>query len=77
MKIFRTVDFKLENCFQIIYWTDVIDFGSSAKNKMSAIKLFEMYVMSKLWIPLVNVISLESFHQSTSNLIYYVILPYN
>ena len=45
---------------------EVIDFGLSAKNKMATMELFEMHVMSKLWTPLVNAISLESFHLLTS-----------
>ena len=31
------IDFKLEICIHIIYRTDAIDFGSSAKTKMAAI----------------------------------------
>ena len=31
------MDFKLEICFHIIYRTDAIDYGPSAKTKMTAI----------------------------------------
>ena len=41
----------------------------------AAFKLFKMYVMSKLWTPFVNTISLELFHQSASSLKYDLILP--
>ena len=40
VNIFKTVspiDFKLEICFHIIYRTDAIDFGPSAKTKMATI----------------------------------------
>ena len=36
-KTVSTIDFKLENCFHIIYRTDAVDFGPSAKTKMAAI----------------------------------------
>ena len=39
--------------------TDAIDFGPSAKNKMSAIELLKMYA--------IDTSCEESFHQSTSN----------
>ena len=35
---------------------DAIDFRQSAKNKMAAIKLFRMSVISKLWTPLVSLV---------------------
>ena len=33
---------------------EAFGFGPSAKNKMATIQLFKMYVMSKLWTPLVT-----------------------
>ena len=46
--ILRTISpvyFKLGICFHIIKWTDAIDFGPSAINKMAPIKLFKLYAM--------------------------------
>ena len=39
------IDYKLENCFHIIYRMNAIAFGPSAKTKMAAIKLFNMYAI--------------------------------
>ena len=39
------IDYKLENCFHIIKTMNAIDFRSSAKAKMAAIKLFNMYAI--------------------------------
>ena len=36
-RIVSPIDFKFEICFHIIYRTDAIDFGPSAKTKMAAI----------------------------------------
>ena len=52
-----------------------IDFGPSSKNKMATIDHFKLYVISKLWTPLVYAIFLDWFHQLTPNLIYAVIPP--
>ena len=39
------IDYKLKNCFHIIQRMNAIDFGPSAKTKMAAIKLFNMYAI--------------------------------
>ena len=69
LKTVSPIDLKLEICY-IIKRTDPTDFGPYAKKTRWPPSYFLKCVLQT---PPVNAISLESFHQSTSNLIYDVI----